>query len=172
MGWRKTIPSRRAIAWATFAGLTACVAIPAARGAEGRWESYANARFGYAICYPADLMRPQGEADNGDGQRFLAADGAVLAVYGGNEVLSRSLDEVYRETASRLAGSGGRVTYKALKSNRFVVSGHDGAGRVFYATLRARDGQFATFELTYGKDHAATYDKVAARLNGCFLYRR
>lgn len=141
-------------------------------GAQAKWETYANARFGYAICYPADLMRPQGEADNGDGQRFLASDGAELAVYGGNEVLSRSVKEVFRETSGRLAGAKGRVTYKVLKSNRFVVSGEDGAGRVFYAALKMRDDQFATFELTYPKASAATYDKVAARLSGCFTNKR
>ena len=39
------------------------------------WKTYTNARFGYSISYPADVLMPQGESDNGDGQKFLSRDG-------------------------------------------------------------------------------------------------
>lgn len=135
-------------------------------GAEGdeRWPSYANARFGYSICHPAKL-RPQGESDNSDGQRFVAADGADLTVYGANNALEQPIEALYRDVVERL---GGRVTYRALKRDRFAASGFDARGRVFYVALRTRGDQYASFELTYPKVSAATYDKVAARLAGCF----
>jgi hypothetical protein len=44
------------------------------------WKTYTNVTFQYHICYPADLLVPQGEPDNSDGQRFLAHDGAELIV--------------------------------------------------------------------------------------------
>jgi len=32
------------------------------------FDTYCNARFGYCIHYPNDLLYPQREADNGDGR--------------------------------------------------------------------------------------------------------
>ena len=43
------------------------------------WPTYANARFGYSFCYPAAL-KPQQEADNADGRKFVGANGAELWV--------------------------------------------------------------------------------------------
>lgn len=146
--------------------LVALWAVPV--GGEERWPSYANARFGFSICHPADL-RPQGESDNSDGQRFVAADGAKLTVYGANNALEQSIETLYGELVKRF---GGRVTYRSLKADRFAVSGFDAGGRVFYAALRARGDQYASFELTYPRSAAAAYDKVAARLAGCFRFAR
>ena len=61
------------------------------------WMTYVNDRFQYAICYPQDLLVPQGEPANSDGQRFLSnKDSAELAVYGGNNALFQTLREVVR----------------------------------------------------------------------------
>ena len=46
------------------------------------WQTYTNERFGYQICYPADVFMPQGESDNSDGQRFFAPHGGHLTVFG------------------------------------------------------------------------------------------
>ena len=44
------------------------------------WATYVNVRFQYSICYPKDLLVPQGESDNSDGQKFLSnKDSAELA---------------------------------------------------------------------------------------------
>lgn len=45
--------------------------------ANGQYEVYCNDRFDYCIDYP-DFLIPQGEADNGDGQEFISADGQIL----------------------------------------------------------------------------------------------
>ncbi len=34
------------------------------------WRTYSNARHQYAVCCPADLLKPQGEPDAHDGQAF------------------------------------------------------------------------------------------------------
>jgi hypothetical protein len=51
------------------------------------WKWYGNVRFHYAICYPENLLLPQGESENGDGQIFRGKDGARLTVYGRNNAL-------------------------------------------------------------------------------------
>lgn len=133
--------------------------------AEHRWSTYANVRFGYAICYPADRLKPQREADNSDGRRFTADDGAELIVYGANNALRQSADEIRRDVVKRL---GGKVTYRSDKRDRFVVSGIDARGRIFYAALKMRADQYASFELTYPRSLAGLYDAVATRLSTCF----
>jgi hypothetical protein len=131
------------------------------------WATYANSRFAYSICYPKNLLNPQGESPNGDGQKFLAKDGAQLLVYGSNNALSESINDVFNRTASRLAGLSGKVTYKAIKPAWFVLSGqHDST--IFYAkTLYAKD-LILSFELTYPSSQAGAYNPVAAKLASCF----
>jgi len=47
--------------------------------------SYGNARFGYWISYPADLLVPEPEADNGDGRAFHARHATgKMSVWGSN----------------------------------------------------------------------------------------
>jgi hypothetical protein len=44
---------------------------PFAPAAE-TFQTYHNSSFDYAIEYPANLLIPQGEADNGDGQPIFS----------------------------------------------------------------------------------------------------
>jgi hypothetical protein len=133
-----------------------------------RWKLYSNTRFEYVICYPADLLIPQGESPNGDGQKFLAQDGAQLIVFGQNNALGASLKDMLEATASRLAGASGKVTYKVLKPSWFVVSGYDDH-RAFYAKTRYTRGRFESFEMSYDKSVANVYRPVIDRLATCFI---
>ncbi len=131
------------------------------------WATYANSRFAYSICYPKNLLEPQGESPNGDGQKFLAKDGAQLLVYGSNNALNESINDIFNRTASRLAGSSGKVTYKAIKPSWFVFSGQQGS-TIFYAkTLYAKD-LILSFELTYDSSQSSVYNPVAGKLASCF----
>jgi hypothetical protein len=132
------------------------------------WKTYTNVRFQYAICYPEDLLVPQGESANSDGQKFLAKDGAQLLVFGQNNVLGESMKDALADTVSRLAGASGRTTYKALKRNWFDVSGQK-EQTVFYARTRYSDQQFKSFELTYNYSAAAVYEPLINRLTACFV---
>jgi len=132
------------------------------------WKSYTNVRFQYAICYPEDLLVPQGESENADGDRFLAKDGAQLIVFGQNNVLEQPLKDASTDTASRLAGVSGKVTSKVLKANWFVVSGQNGQ-TVFYAKTYYSHNQFKSFELTYDISAAAVYEPLIGRLAACFV---
>jgi hypothetical protein len=136
--------------------------------AEHTWKTYTNVRFQYAICYPADLLVPQGEAENADGQRFLAKDGARLVVYGTNNALEQSLQAFLAQAELRLAGSSGSVTYKVLRNDRFVVSGQNGPD-IFYAKTLSRHDQFKSMELVYDRAVAAAYAPLVDRLAGCFV---
>src|SRR5262245_33668081 len=84
------------------------------------YKTYHNARFDYSISYPGDLLEPQGEADNGDGQTFRAKDGrAEMRVWGQYNVNNQSLKTAYEKTLSEW---GDGVSYKVMQQNWFVVS--------------------------------------------------
>lgn len=132
-------------------------------------EDLYQRKIQYDICYPGHLLVPQGEADNSDGQKFLAKDGAQMIVYGSNNALDESLEDALGETEARLASTSGKVTYKVLKANWFVVSGQNGQ-TVFYSKVmyNTRDDQFKSFELTYDRSASALYEPLIRRLATCF----
>jgi hypothetical protein len=152
---------------AFFACRTGSSAAAAAASDDSNWATYANSRFAYSICYPKNLLDPQGESENGDGQAFLAKDGARLLVYGSNNALNESINDVFNRTSSRLAGTSGKVTYKAVKPTWFALSGqHDST--IFYAkTLYAKD-LIVSFEFTYDRSQSNVYNPVTAKLSSCF----
>src|SRR5205809_7691970 len=80
---------------------------------QNDYKTYANARFKYSIRYPADLLIPQGEAENGDGQVFREKFGSVeMRVYGGYNVSNETLRSKYAELI-RKRNKGG--TYKVIR---------------------------------------------------------
>jgi hypothetical protein len=126
------------------------------------YKTYTNARYAYSISYPANLLIPQGEADNGDGQAFRSRDGAAeMRVYG-SQNLGGGLEEAYRE-----AQSGKNITYKTIKRNWFVVSGHDG-GKIFYQKTMFKGDVFKTFTIEYDESRKGTYDAVTSKVAQSF----
>lgn len=90
---------------------------------------YCNSRFDFCIQYPADFIA-QGEAANGDGQRFLSKDKqAEIAAYGMN-VLEELNDHVNEEF--KMQTKGINVSYQVIKPNSFIFSGLDKEGKIIY----------------------------------------
>jgi hypothetical protein len=142
------------------------------------YQTYHNARFAYSITYPVDVFVPQGESDNGDGQRFLSKDGrAEPLVYAGYATSDSqdTLQKRFREaTAGRTAEQPQRVvTYKLIKDDWFVVSGRDG-GRIFYQKTIFRKaggdkpGVFKTLRIEYDEAQNRDYGTIVARLVASF----
>lgn len=135
------------------------------------YNTYANARFGYSIAYPVGILYPQGEADNGDGQKFLSKDGqATMLVYGGHQLDDVPLSDMY-EAASKekaLNGASRNVTMKVLKKDWFVISGYAG-GRVFYQKTMLRNGVIKTFIIEYDRAQKSIYDSITARVSRSFV---
>ena len=147
-------------------GVAAMLATGLADATPNAWGRYVNARYRYAICYPA-VLKAQAEAPNGDGRVFRAADGGTLTVFGRNDVLNGGIDATAKEVAADLAGRGGRTTYAAGHGNWRVVSGADRAGTIFYGKVLQRGDQLAIFQLRYPKT-ANRYQSIAARMGACF----
>jgi hypothetical protein len=148
-----------------------CVCSPVPALAQGTsdaisYKFYNNARYQYSIAYPAGILIPQGEADNGDGQKFLSKDGkVVMLVYGQFNVLNQTLKKAFSEALSDTPG--GAVAYKLLKNNWFVVSGTV-SNRVFYQKTTLVDDTFKTFRIEYPESQKDAFDKITGEIAKSF----
>ena len=130
------------------------------------YQTYTNVRFAYSVSYPANLLKPQGEAENGDGQAFRAADGrAEMRVWGGYNVNNDSLRAVYDQAVNEW---GAGISYKVLKPGWFVVSALVN-GKIHYRKTMLRKDVLKTFEIEYDESQKATYDQVTARIAKSFV---
>jgi hypothetical protein len=152
--------------------LIAALLAPTAASAADAWQTYINGRFAFSVCYPGNLLLPQGEADNGDGATFKALDGAELRAFGANNALDKSLADEAAEQARAYTGRRGKITYRAAKGDWAVISGNDGGGSLFYTKTFTRGDQFVGFQLKYPKGKATRYAPVVERIAGCFKLRK
>ncbi|MBA8822465.1 hypothetical protein FHW00_004832 [Ochrobactrum sp. P6BSIII] len=139
-------------------------------GGDHAWKIYVNARFGYSVCYPADLLTVQFESDNGDGDVFSSKSGAKLRVWGSYNVLEEDMETII----ASLADENATVSYRRTDENWAVISGAKNDA-IFYAKAllkptRTRNiNTIRSFRLTYPVNEANTYDRVADRLAKCFI---
>lgn len=133
---------------------------------QNDYKTYTNARFKYSIDYPASLLIPQGEAENGDGQAFReeSASSVEMRVYGGHNVLNETLRSRYEDLVHKW-NSG--VTYKVLRRDWFVVSAMV-SGKIHYQKTILRGDVFKTFEIEYDAVRGSTYNDVTDRISKSF----
>jgi hypothetical protein len=154
---RRFLIALTTVCW--LAGVVSAAQAPA-------YKTYTNARFAYSISYPANLLKPQGEAENGDGQAFRSADGqAELRVWGGYNVNKDSLRAVYDQAVNEW---GAGVSYKMMKQEWFVVSALVN-GKIHYRKTMLRKDVLKTFEIEYDESQKATYDSITARVAKSFV---
>jgi hypothetical protein len=137
------------------------LSLPMPAQTRHEYRTYHNARFDYSISYPANLLIPQGESVNNDGQSFLSRNGRTeLLVYGSYNSLDQTLREVFEQESGRSAEHPNRVvTYKVLRNDWFVVSGTEN-GRIFYQKTMLRNSTFKSFRIEYDKSEKQTFDPI------------
>jgi len=119
------------------------------------------------VRYPRDLLIPQGESDNGDGQKFLSRGGATLVVWGGYNTLGQTLAQFETDAVNRLAGNSGTATCRKRQSTWLVLSGVTD-DKIFHAkTLLVGDIR-KSFEFTYPRENADVYSAFTARIVSSF----
>jgi len=123
------------------------------------YKAYHNARFGYRIDYPADF-RPQPEADNGDGRRFLSADGqTVLTAYAGYNALDGGLAADRRIARQSWQEKHATLTLDQPTRTGYVLSGQV-KGRIFYEKVVLKNNTLTTFLWEYPAGRKAVMDAV------------
>jgi hypothetical protein len=127
---------------------------------QNRYQTYSNARFGYSISYPSDLLVPQGESANADGQIFTG-DGAEMRVFGSYSLLHETLRAEYD---ALLEEKGASITYKVFRNTFFVISGKEN-GRIFYQkTMNGKEGAFLTLMIEYDASKRRIYDAAVTKM--------
>lgn len=132
--------------------------------AQTKFNTYANARFGYSIAYPANL-KPQGEAANGDGQIFTA-EGATLTVFGTNQLVNQTLKKEFDATLKEIGVEN--VSYKVYRKNFFIFSAKENGKIIYQKVIKKADGAFITFIFEYDEAKRNIYDKAVAKIEKSF----
>lgn len=127
------------------------------------YHTYHNARFGYRIDYPATLT-PWPEAGNGDGRRFVSADGqTVLTVYAAFNAYEASdgdpLTQDWQLAQNTWRQQGATFSLSRKLSTGYVLSGQV-HGHIFYEKTVLRANTFTTFSWEYPSARKAVMDAV------------
>jgi hypothetical protein len=139
----------------------------------GRWNRYANQRFGTVLDIPSEFQVVEPPPENGDGREFRADDGSRLLVYGsyGPDALMSNFDDykVGRVAQARLDGVD--VTYEKGGTGWLVFSGLKGENIVYSKVV---DGCGAAHEFTieYPAARKKFFDRVVARISGRLSCRK
>lgn len=151
-----------------LSGLLLAAAVTAHAADEQPYARYHNARFDYGISYPQQILTPQPESDNGDGRRFVSADGQViLTVYGAHNVLDTSIKDAWRMQLDQRSASGCPASYQRAKDNWFVLSGVC-QGTIYYQKTILADEQFKSFRFEYPQKRKSEFDGVLKRIAQSF----
>lgn len=140
--------------------------------AAAEFENYQNSRFYFALDYPAGLVAQPPPANN-DGRVFLSEDGKVKLVAAARyNVLNESLAQLTHEAEAEYRG--GRITYRRIMADYFVISGTRGDDVFYQATGLYKhpkgDGEVvATFTFTYPRETAGRYNPMIKRMLNSFL---
>jgi hypothetical protein len=138
----------------------AALAASAFQAAPLKYQTYQNARFGYSIPYPAALVKPHPEADNGDGRRFVSPDGAtILTVYGSNNALEYTVAQQLSMNRKNWQADGAIITLAKTLPDGYVLSGTIESG-IFYEKAALRNGTFSTFSWQYPAAQKQRMDAV------------
>ena len=130
------------------------------------WGPYENARFGYAIAVPPGFSGA-GEADNGDGQAFTAADGTQsLWAWGGN-IVEADFEAAAAASMGYARDDGWALSYERTTPSWASWSGSRN-GIVLYARMISlcSGSQYAAFLLQYPERDLEAINPVVEKLVG------
>jgi hypothetical protein len=132
--------------------------------AASQLATYINARYGYSISYPAELLSPQREADNGDGRAFQAKIGrARFLVYGGYNALGDSPETLAEQVEGDCPGH--RASYRVVKPVLVAVSCETSAD-ILYEKVLIRGDALTTLSARYPKNERAVWNSVVSKMAG------
>ena len=148
-------------------GAALCVMGLVAHASE-RYATYQNERFGYRVLYPASLVSPLPESDNGDGRKFKSGDGQItLTVWGANNALDRTLREQMDAARREWAKDRARFSYTRFTPTFYVLSGTTG-GQIFYEKTVPRGDGFATMLWQFPVSRRPRMNDIVTRTSRAF----
>ena len=122
-----------------------------------KWKKYENARFGFVLHYPANLIGKP-EAMNGGGREFHSPDGEFSVAAFAHFFVPDSGDTFDKRWQEELATPDVTITYKKKTPNWYVVSGVARDGTEYYHKLYRKGANWAAFHITYPHAKNKKYD--------------
>jgi len=124
-------------------------------------DIYSNARYGYSVSYPRDLLRPLPEADNGDGRIFKAKTGAAeFRVFAEGNALDESAELIAKRAESDCPDR--KASYRVVKPALVVVSCTMTNGHVYYQKTLIRGGMETTMTANYPKSEGQIWARAVS----------
>ncbi len=139
------------------------------------YKTYCNARFGYCIEYPSEILYPQGESGNGDGQIFKSkdAENALIVFRDFRDNIDPDIQYTIEMAFNEDTWGNNPdfpkkvITYKKLGESFFVVSGYNN-GKIFYQKTILSDTQLVTGILVYKESDKEIYNSIAESVFSSF----
>jgi hypothetical protein len=132
-----------------------------ATNAQAQSASYVNDHYGYAIRYPASLLKPAAQADSSDGRAFISSVGHAGFRVFATPMANRSPAQIADE-AQRIC-PGGRPSYRVAKPALVAISCKSGDHIVYQKSL-LRNGLAVTVRGEYPAQERATWDPVVTSI--------
>lgn len=139
-------------------------ATPAPAASAAPTIDYANTRFTFEVQIPRALFSAQGESDNGDGQRFVSADGkAEVRAYGGWLMEP----DIPCAAKAALSDPALQLTYQRTIGDISIASGTLKDQIVYTKVIRTKD-RCLTLTLRYPAADKQTYDAAVKSIADSF----
>ena len=138
------------------------------------YSEYRNQRFLFSIIYPTDILYPQGEPDNSDGQYFLSKDTNIKLTCSARYSMDETLEYRYRENIFEEKNRSKKsvITYKIKKNDWFVISGIDNVTKnIFYQKVFLVDGIFKQCSITFPENRKDKMDNILSKIFNKFIPR-
>ena len=125
---------------------------------------YANTRFAFKVRIPRALFSAQGESDNGDGQRFVSADGkAEVRAYGGWLIEP----EIPCAASAAISDKVMQLTYQRTMGDISIASGTI-SDQIFYTKVIRTKDRCLTLTLRYPSADKQVYDAAVKGIADSF----
>ena len=140
---------------------------------EIKYKNYLNQQFGFSVDYPYEILIPQGESQNKDGQIFRSkkTPDNSLTVYRDYLDLTDTdtkftLEVGYNKHVKTFSKKEAvrNVTYKKLDKNFFVLSGYKSNGDIYYQKSIMIDDVLCTCLLEYKVTDKVLFNKISERV--------
>ena len=174
-GWQNRTMKTELLLFAAIVALGACskpdapapveASAPAASAAPSTATiDYANTRFAFEVRIPRALFNAQGESDNGDGQRFVSADGkAEVRAYGGWLMEP----EIPCAATAAISDKAMQLTYQRTMGDISIASGTI-SDQIFYTKVIRTKDRCLTLTLRYPSADKQVYDAAVKGIADSF----
>jgi hypothetical protein len=144
---------------------------PEGRGRGSGWTTYRNARFSFALRYPADMFAYDLGPSSENVRTFVSQDGAILHIFAADNVAGTKLTR-YRRSRMETRYAGAVFDKVPQHTFGFVLSGTQG-GSAFYerVTFACDDRAIYGWQMIFPVSRRSLYDLVAEEVDHTYTQR-